>query len=53
MNNNYAENKTQELKQERLFKAFEGVKYNFFADWTDMDRLTQELLGTDIQTILP
>ncbi len=51
--NRETEKQTQALKQERLLKAFEGVQYKFFADWTDMDRFTQELLGTDIRTILP
>ena len=50
MNNN--ERQTQALKCERLFKAFEGVRYDFFANWSDTDRLAQELLGTDIKTIL-
>ena len=47
------EDKTQAIKCERLMKAFEGVQYRFFADWSDTDRLAQELLGTDIRTILP
>ena len=47
------EDKTQAIKCKRLLKAFKGVKYSFFADWSDTDRLAQELLGTDIHTILP
>ena len=50
--NAYDNEKTQALKHERLLKAFEGVQYNFFANWSDTDRLAQELLGTDIKTIL-
>ena len=47
------EREEAQLKEKRLLKAFEGVKYKFFADWSDMDRLAKELLGTDIKTILP
>ena len=47
------EKRVQAIKRERLLKAFEGVKYDFFAQWSDAERLTQELLGTDIKTILP
>ena len=53
MNMCVEEKKNQAIKRHRLFKAFDGVKYSFFADWADTDRLTQEVLGTDIKTILP
>ena len=50
---NVKEREETQLKEKRLLKAFEGVKYEFFVDWTDTDRLMQKLLGTDIKTILP
>ncbi len=54
MNNTCVEEKkNQAIKIHRLFKAFEGVRYNFFADWSDTDRLAQEVLGTDIKTLFP
>ena len=50
---NVQEREKSQLKEKRLLKAFEGVKYKFFVDWTDTDRLMKELLGTDVKTILP
>ena len=41
--------RNQAIKNRRLLKAFEGVQYNFFADWLDTDHLVERLLGTDIQ----
>ena len=53
MNALMEERKAQAIKCKRLVKAFEGVRYNFFAQWDDTDRLAKEVLGTDINTILP
>lgn len=53
MNALMEEKMNQELKCQRLYKAFEGVRYNFFAQWADTDSLAQEVLGTDINTLLP